>query len=354
MPVNYLKKALELAEIRRGFCAPNPAVGAVVVKDDQVLATGYHWASGSPHAEVAALKPLNEQAPGATLYITLEPCCHFGKTPPCTALIIRSGIKQVVYGARDPNPQVAGKSDAILTAAGIEVIYQPLPEITDFYQSYTFWWKTKRPYVTAKIALSLDGKIAGAQGQRVAITGEVAQQFTHQQRKRSDAILTTAKTVICDDPLLTVRLPDENLRKPVYILDRQLITPVSAKLFNTAEKVILFYENTPENAIKMAAYLKKGAHGIAVATQNGGLNLEAVLRHIGEEGVQDLWVEAGGRCFAGLVRQGLVQRAFVYVAPKWLGAEAQTAFDGAENIFAGVKEIKWQSLSVDGMCEMVW
>ncbi len=351
MHEHYLKAALALADSRRGFCAPNPTVGAVVVKDNVILATGCHWASGCPHAEVEALKKIANQAQGATIYVTLEPCCHFGKTPPCTDLLIRSGIKQVIYGMRDLNPQVANKSAALLNNAGIETIYLPLPEISDFYHSYVFWWQTKRPFVTAKIALSLDGKIAGINGQRINITGASAKQFTQQQRQRSDAILTTAKTIIGDDPLLNVRLADATISKPIYIIDSQLNTPLNAKIWTAAQKITVFHSSNQAEKIKSLS--AKGAHCIPISGQQNGLNLAEILQWIGKEGMHDLWVEAGGRCFAAFVQQKLLQRAYIYVAPKWLGATAQTAFS-EKILFEDAKKISWKNLAEDALCEMTW
>lgn len=349
----YLKQALALAEIRRGFCAPNPAVGAVVVKDNQVLTSGYHYASGYPHAEVDALNKIDPSlSRGATIYVTLEPCCHYGKTPPCTDLLIKTGIKCVVYGMRDLNPQVVDKSEQILKNAGMEVIYLPLPDIEKFYRSYNFWWQTKMPYVTGKIALSMDGKIAGEKGERVNLTGKIANQFTHQQRKRSDAILTTAKTILCDNPLLNVRLPEETLAKTIYVLDRQLITPLAAKIFHAAKKVILFHAKN--NQEKINGYLAKGAHCIGVTAEDGKLNLREVLQYIGKDGVHDLWVEAGGKCFESFLLQNLMQQAFVYIAPKWLGDNAQTAFSSRENIFKRAKQVSWQNLGNDALVEFIF
>ncbi len=285
----YLKYALKLAQIRRGFCAPNPSVGAVVVKDNQIIAEGYHWGSGHAHAEVEALNKVNGELIDATLYVTLEPCCHTNKkTPPCTELIIARGIKKVIYGARDPNPQVSGLGEKRLQAMGVECVHVELLEINEFYRSYQYWWQTGKPFVTAKLAMSLDGKIAGANGQRINITGKEAQLFTHQQRKLADAILTTAKTIICDDPLLNVRLPEGEFKRPVYILDKNSITPAAAKIFQSAERVTILKQT----------------------------DLNKVLQQIGEDGIHDLWIEAGGKCFSAFVQAGLVQRAFIYVAPK--------------------------------------
>lgn len=328
MHETYLKRALELAKIRRGFCAPNPSVGAVLVKNNKIIAEGYHKGSGHPHAEVEALLHVSdEDIKDAILYVTLEPCCHTNKkTPPCTELIIQRGIKKVFYGFRDPNPQVAGLGEKELKEAGVECVQIEIAEINEFYKSYQYWWQTGKPFVTAKLAISLDGKIAGPNDQRVTITGTEAQQFTHQQRKLSDAILTTAKTIQCDDPLLNVRLDDEEYRKPVYVLERNTITPSNAKIFTSAERVIILRD----------------------------LDLNAVLQHIGQDGVHDLWIEAGGLCFSAFIKANLVQRAFIYVAPKCLGANAQSAFDENHDIFATAKSRHWQVLGDDMVCEFNW
>lgn len=348
----YLTQALALAEIRRGFCAPNPAVGAVLVKNSQVIATGYHWASGHPHAEAAALQSLDVDAKDATLYVTLEPCCHTNKkTPPCTELLIQRGIKQVFYGFRDPNPEVAGRGEAILLAAGINCAQISLPAIDAFYASYQHWWQTRKPVVTAKLALSLDGKIAGANGQRIAITGNEAQQFTHQQRKRADAILTTARTIQNDDPLLNVRLDNEEHRKPLYILDRELNTPPTAKIFHSAARVTLFHSATA-NSEKIQLFTQQGVRCHTIECTLEGLNLAEVIAQIGRDGAHDLWIEAGGRCFEAFANENLLQRAFIYLAPKWLGTDAQTAFANSTDVFTTARQQQWQILGADAVCEL--
>ncbi len=184
----YIKKTLTLAEQRRGFCAPNPAVGAVVVKNEKIIGSGAHQQCGEPHAEVLALQAAGEAARGATLYVSLEPCCHWGRTPPCSELIIQSGISAVYYAYRDPNPAVAGQGAEKLRAAGIDCHYVAMPEADDFYASYYYWTEHHRPRVTAKIALSLDSKIAGVNGQPLTITGVPLQQYTHHGRQHSDAL----------------------------------------------------------------------------------------------------------------------------------------------------------------------
>lgn len=348
MHTTYLQKALELAKNRRGFCAPNPSVGAVIVKDDQVIATGFHLASGHPHAEVEALNKIDDVAKDATLYVSLEPCCHANKkTPPCTELIIQRGIKKVIYAFRDPNPAVAGLGEKTLHDAGIECGQISLPEIDAFYRSYQHWWQTKTPFITAKLAISLDGKIAGINGVRTNITGAAAQQFTHQQRKLSDAILTTAKTICADNPLLNVRLENETLKKPVYILDSGLNIPLDANIFSTAEKITIFHK-------KNILPKKINARCIGVDYDGEHLNLEEIINFIGQVGIHDLWIEAGGACFSAFAQQHLLQRAFIYIAPRLLGKDARSAFNTTQDLFVGVKKIQWQNLDRDAICEMDW
>jgi diaminohydroxyphosphoribosylaminopyrimidine deaminase/5-amino-6-(5-phosphoribosylamino)uracil reductase len=349
MHTTYLQQALTLAQIRRGFCAPNPAVGAVVVQNEVVVATGYHFASGCPHAEAEALNKLQDNdITNATLYVTLEPCCHTQKkTPPCTELIIRRGIKKVIYAFRDPNPLVAGLGEKKLREAGIECLQVALPEIDSFYASYQHWWQTKTPYVTAKLALSLDGKIAGMHGERVVITGEAAQQFTHQQRKLADAILTTAKTIHADNPLLNVRLENQTLKKPIYILDSHLSLLSRANIFSTAEKITIFHRKdiVPKN---------NAARFVAVEHNGEYLDLNEILRIIGQDGIHDLWVEAGGTCFTNFLQAQLLQCAFVYIAPKLLGCHAQAAFNATTNLLSTVKTVEWQSLGHDAVGKFYW
>lgn len=350
----YLTEALKLAQTRRGFCAPNPAVGALIVKEDRVLATGYHWGAGHAHAEIDALAKLKpEDSQGATLYVTLEPCCHWGKTPPCTTQIIARGIKEVFYGYQDPNPEVAGKGEKSLCQIGIPCTHVELPAINNFYQSYQRWLQTRRPNVTAKIALSLDGKIAGPQGQPLAITGETLRQYTHVQRKWHDAILTTAMTINRDNPQLNVRLQNESFAKPVFVLDSRLSLSLAAKIFTTAERLILFHQHDVDN-LRLQQLKNLKVECIAVNRDHLGLNLIEVMEHIGAHGIHDLWVEAGGKCFQALLLAGLADRALLYVGAKWLGKNSQSAFADDFNIFARAKNIQWQNFSNDAVCEILF
>lgn len=351
---HFLLKALQLAQIRKGFCAPNPSVGAVVVKDDQIIGEGYHWAPGLPHAEVNALAGLGDAAQGATVYVSLEPCCHFGRTPPCTHLLIESRVARVVYGYRDPNPRVAGGGEAALVAAGIACEQLALPEINEFYNSYGFWTLKQCPWVTLKIAASLDGKIAGEQGTPYPLTGPELKQWTHQHRQHNDAILTTVKTIIQDDPRLDVRLPHATLQKPVYILDRQAQLPLNAKVLSTASSLTIFHSSEAP-AERLVAIEALGVATAMMPENKWGLDLSFVLKYIGAAGVQALWVEAGGRCFQGFVEQGLAQAAYWYVAPIWLGEGAQSAMTVPPKIlFQGAKQILWHGMGQDAVLHVQW
>lgn len=351
---SYLKQALALAEIRRGFCAPNPAVGAVVVKDGKVISTGYHFASGHPHAEVEALRVLGNAAKNASVYVTLEPCCHQNKkTPPCTDLLIQLGVREVFYGFTDPNPAVAGKGAQQLQAAGISCQHLPLPEIDAFYRSYQFWLKTLRPFVTAKLAMSLDGKIAAAQGQRILLTGEAAQVFTHLQRKRSDAILTTAKTLRLDNPQLNARIDNAIYKKPLYVLDSELTTSIHSQIFTATGPITFFYKENTIASKRKAVLEEQGARCISIPGDETGLSLDAVMQFIGAAGVHALWVEAGGILLAALIKARLVQHAYLYIAPLWLGESAQSAFTDL-NLFLNASVQQWRTLGQDGLCELSW
>lgn len=354
LDIERLHHALSLAKIRKGFCAPNPSVGALIISQDgQTFAEGIHETCGSAHAELVALQNLKCDTRGATLYVTLEPCCHWGKTPPCTDAIIKSGIKRVVFGFKDPNPIVNGKGHTTLQNAGILCDHIPITELDVFYESYQYWHVTKKPFVTVKLAISLDGKIAGPNGERIQISGAVEQEFVHLSRKTSDAILTTAKTIIYDDPKFNVRLPQETIKKRIYILDTHLKLPTSATIFNTTQSIIVFHGANADSE-KKEQLQHLGASCIPVDLEHNGLNLHQVLDVIGQDGVHDLWVEAGGQCFASFVNNKLVQKALIAVAPCWIG-KGQNAFSDTF-LFDTVQmdRVKWKELGRDGLCEIRW
>lgn len=346
---DYLLKALHLAALGKGQCAPNPAVGAVVVKNQEVIGQGYHQAAGTPHAEIHALNEAGENARGASLYVTLEPCCHHGRTPPCTEAILKAGIREVIFGFLDPNPKVAGQGQTWLNAHGIPCLLIPDPEIQRFYQSYTHWTTHHMPWLTAKLALSLDGKIAGPEGQPIAISRPALEVFTHQCRRRADAILTSVRTIIHDDPRLNVRLDDETLAKPLYILDRQLRLPAHAKIFSTAAKITVFHEATGDlDAITRLEDL--GARCISLPCQNNHLDLAAARFYLGRDGMHDVWIEAGGQVFSHLLTHSLLDEAFLYIGLKALGQETTPAFKEALDFMQYFSSIAISSLDMNVIC----
>lgn len=344
-----MQQALALAKSRRGFCAPNPAVGSVIVREEKIIAEGVHLGAGHPHAEIEALKKLGDRAKGATLYVTLEPCCHFGRTPPCTDQIIQSGIARVYFGLVDPNPKVAGQGKAALEKAGIPCELIDLPEIRKFYQSYIYWTQQHRPFVTAKLAVSWDGKIAGPDGIPVQLTSEKAQRKTHEYRHRMDAILTGIHTILKDDPQLNVRLGLEVLAKPIYILDSQLRLPLMAKVIQTAKTLTVFHASNV-NSERKKALMALGVRCEEVPSTSKGLDLPTILTIIGRDGMQDLWIEAGPQVFESFHEQQLLGRILIYISPKTLGQTAMPAFRkplALRNAF-----IKWGRLGPDLLLEI--
>lgn len=365
----YLLKALALASTRRGFCAPNPAVGAVIVQDGEVVAEGVHYACGKPHAEVMALKNFQGAPQSSTLYVTLEPCSHTGRTPPCTEAIIASCIQRVIYAYKDPNPIVAGNGHQCLLNAGLSIQHIECDEINQFYQSYSHWHSTQRPWVTAKIAMSLDGKIAGPGGERISITGDALKQKTYLHRLQSDALLTTAKTIIKDNPSLNIllnnidnkhdvivnNLSDKSstayLSKRLYILDRQLILTGDLEIWKNDQPITVFY--SAENSGRIPAILRdRGIRFIPIEEQNNQLDLGQIMQIIGNDGVHDLWVEAGGRLLTSLMQTKLVHKLIVYCAPKWLGNQAQSAFNEGILSFDQFSHKQWHFVGEEAVLEM--
>jgi len=321
----FLLRCIELASTRLGFCAPNPAVGCVVVKNDKIIAEGFHFGCGYPHAEVDAINKLTEtDLVDATLYVSLEPCCHYGRTPPCTVLIKKSGIKQVYFGFKDPNPIVAGKGQAELIHAGIACEQIESQEINHFYEAYAYWTLTKMPFVTAKLAMSADYKIALENKKPVKISGPECDELTHHYRLHSDAILTTTETIIHDDPQLNARIDQTVTPKNIYILDSQCRLPLTAQLFQTAKSITVFHAETADS-VAISALEKNGARCILISKNNSTLDLKKCMEKIGFDGVHQLWVEAGATCFNSLLLQQLCNRVILYVSSKQLGESALSA-----------------------------
>jgi diaminohydroxyphosphoribosylaminopyrimidine deaminase / 5-amino-6-(5-phosphoribosylamino)uracil reductase len=315
----YLWQALIEARRGEGDCAPNPAVGAVIVKGNQIVARGFHARAGLAHAERDAIERAEVLLEGATIYVTLLPCCHHGKTPPCTDAIIAAGIKTVVFAHQDTNPDVAHQSEQILLAKGVAVRHVPLPEITEFYSAYDYWRTYNRVFLSAKLAVSLDQCIADAAGGPIAITGEACREFTHQQRRVHDAILTSCQTVLADDPKLNVRLNNVVLAKPLYVIDRNLSLPLDARILQTAKQVTILHSDCVQSS-RIALCRERDIRCLAVKEKNDQLDWLDILSVLADDGMHSVWLEAGARLFHSAVSSGLCAHAYLYIGNKELKA----------------------------------
>ncbi len=317
----YMRQAIALALKGTGRVNPNPLVGAVIVKDGRVIGEGYHQQYGCPHAERNALASCTESATGATIYVTLEPCCHHGKNPPCTEALIQAGIKRVVVGSADPNPLVAGKGIAQLKAAGIQVEEGFLQAECDAINFIFFHYiTTKQPYLALKYAMTADGKIACHTGASRWITGEAARHHVHELRNKYAAIMVGTGTVLADDPELTCRI--ENGNNPVRIIcDTQLRTPLSAKLVVTAKEVPTIIVTCCQEESRHKLYQEAGCQVWVLPAKNGVVDVQALMQRLGQEKIDSVLVEGGGQLNWSLLQAGLVQRVYTYIAPKLFGGE---------------------------------
>src|ERR1700730_12563865 len=329
----FMQLALTLGRRGQGRTWPNPAVGAVVVKDGVIVGRGWTQPGGRPHAEPEALKAAGEAARGATLYATLEPCSHFGKSPPCADAIIAAGIGRVVSAIEDPNPEVAGQGHARLRAAGITVdIGIGAAEAARDHAGHFRRIREGRPHVIVKLAVSSDDKIGGAGGKPVAVTGETSRSRVHLLRAQCDAILVGIGTVLADDPLLTCRLPGMARQSPVrVVLDRALRLPGTSKLVHSARETPLWVMTS--SLAEAPAAMKLGAAGaqvIRVATTTTpppGLDLLAVLHALAEKGITRLLVEGGARVASSFVTAGLGDEVWLLRGPDPVGADGVAALD---------------------------
>lgn len=329
--IRYMKLALHLAQRGLGRVAPNPAVGCVLVAPEsgRIIARGWTQPSGRPHAEVHALNKLGGKAKGATAYVTLEPCAHHGKTPPCAEALIEAGVTRVVSAMTDPDPRVSGKGHQMLRKAGIEVVEGVLEEEA-YHLNEGFILKVRegRPLVMLKLASSLDGRTATHSGESQWITGEAARNRGHLMRAEADAIMIGSATAIVDDPTLTCRLPGLGQHSPVRIVaDGRLRMQLTSKLVQSAAKVPLWILTLPDgDEDRRAAFLDCGADIIEVPRGQGGLmDMKAALQEIGARGITRLMVEGGSRLASSLVQAGLVDRIDWFQAPKLIGGDGYPA-----------------------------
>lgn len=330
----FMQLALTLGRRGQGRTWPNPAVGAVVVNDGIIVGRGWTQPGGRPHAEPVALAQAGEAARGATLYVTLEPCSHVGKSPPCADAVIAAGIKRVVSAIEDPNPEVAGQGHARLRAAGIAVdIGVCALEAARDHAGHFARVRDHRPHVILKLAVSADDKIAAAGRQRIAISGETAKARMHLLRAQSDAILVGIGTVLADDPLLTCRLPGMESRSPVrVVLDRALRIQGNSRLVRSARATPLWVMTS--NLAEAPAATILGAAGAEVirldttAMPRSGLDLRAVLQALAEKGITRLLVEGGARVASSFVSAGLVDEFWLLRGPDTIGADGVAPLEG--------------------------
>lgn len=318
---DYMQLALDLAASAKGKTNPNPVVGAVLVKDGVIVGSGLHRKAGEPHAEVHAFNMAGEHAKGATLYVTLEPCSHFGKTPPCANLVVKSKVARVVVATKDPNPAVAGRGIQLIKDAGIEVEVGLLEdEAIKLNERFIHNMITNRPFVISKFAMTLDGKIATHTGHSKWITSEEARQHVHQLRNEVDSILVGIGTVLADNPTLTTRLSEGKGKNPIrIILDSQLRIPLDSNVLKTSDAKTIIITEKNENLNKVAELENKGVLVISVTKDENGLNLEEMLSALYNEGITDILVEGGGTVNGSFLRRGLINKYYVYIAPKIIG-----------------------------------
>lgn len=326
--LEYMRLAIELARKGCGWVNPNPMVGAVIVKDGRIIGQGYHRKCGELHAERNALADCRTSAAGATLYVTLEPCCHYGRTPPCTEAIIESGINRVVIGSSDPNPLVSGKGVAILRSHGIEVTEHVAKEECDkLNESFFHYIQNKTPYVVMKYAMTMDGKIATYTGKSKWITGEAARLRVHEDRHRYSAIMVGVGTVLADDPMLTCRL--ENSRNPLRIIcDTNLRTPPEAKLVTTTDTAPTLIATTVNDPNRHRPYLDAGCEIMVVPPEDDHIDLNELMKNLGEKQIDSLLLEGGGTLNWSALQSGVVNKVQAYIAPKLFGGSGKTPVAG--------------------------
>ena len=348
-----MQRAFELAQNGCRTVSPNPMVGCVIVKDGNIIAEGWHECPGSHHAEAAALLKAGTAAKGADLYVTLEPCCHYGRTPPCTEKIIAAGIKRVVAAVRDPNPLVAGKGIQMLQAAGIECSYGMLQGNAHRQNEIFFKFiKTGLPFVTLKLACSLDGKNATATGESRWITGEQSRTEVHRLRSQHKALLTGIGTILTDDPLLTVRLADdETAPTPIRIIaDPMALTPPEAAILGTLQKAPVII--AVSQAADRARTNRLTALGCRILTCQGAddlLDLDDLLTQLGAMEIDSLFVEAGGTLAGAIIHGRYADRCIIFIAPMFMGSNARSAIAAQQStILSEVPRYNIRSCNICG------
>ena len=319
-----MQQALALAEKGRGWTSPNPMVGAVVVNDGRIVGRGYHQRAGGPHAEVHAIDDAGAMANGATIYVTLEPCNHFGRTPPCTRKILDAGIRRVVVAMTDPNPGVTGGGNQYLLDQGVAVTTGVCEkEAQKLNEGFITWVSTGRPFVIAKCAATLDGRIATRSGDSKWVTGPEARGVVHRIRHAADGIMVGVQTVMADNPSLTTRLDNEKGADPVRIvLDTRLSMSPTAHMLHQDSNAPTWVVCGPEaSADRRLALEAAGARVIKGALKNGRIDLTRLMDQLGDAGITSLLIEGGGTVLGSAFAAGIVSKIFFFYAPKILGGD---------------------------------
>lgn len=327
MDIKYMQKAIELAKLGEGFTNPNPLVGAVIVKDGRIIGEGYHERYGGFHAERNAIKNATEPTDGADMYVTLEPCSHHGKQPPCCEAVVEAGIKNVYIGSQDPNPLVSGRGIEYLKSHGVNVITDVLKDECDAINKIFFHYiTTKRPYVIMKTAMSIDGKCASYTGDSKWISNELSREDTHRTRKRVAGIMVGINTVLADNPMLNCRL--DNPKNPVRIIcDSKLRIPLDCKIAKTANDIPTYVATVSSDTEKIQKLETLGVK--IIRTSGKRVNLNELISELGGLGIDSVLVEGGAELHASLLEAGLVNKLEIYIAPKIIGGkDAKTVVGG--------------------------
>ena len=322
----FMERAIELARKGEGFVNPNPLVGAVIVRDGKIIGEGYHARYGTPHAERNALKNYTENPSGAEMYVTLEPCCHHGKNPPCTEAVIKAGISRVYVGSADPNPLVAGKGIAQLREAGIEVIENVMRKECDALNDIFFHYiTTGLPYVILKTAMSADGKTAAYTGHSQWITNEKSRADVHRVRRRVAAIMVGIGTVLSDDPMLNCRC--DNPSNPIRIVcDTKLRIPLTSKIVRTAREIPTYVATQSQDKGLVASLQALGVNILHMPTNTYSIDLKYLMSVLGRMKIDSVLVEGGASLHTSALKSGIVNKVQIYLAPKIIGNEGVSAF----------------------------
>ncbi|MBU3171509.1 bifunctional diaminohydroxyphosphoribosylaminopyrimidine deaminase/5-amino-6-(5-phosphoribosylamino)uracil reductase RibD [Clostridium estertheticum] len=331
----YMKKALELSKKAVGFVNPNPLVGAVIVKDNKIIGEGYHEHFGGPHAEVNAFKNATEDVEGATMYVTLEPCAHYGKTPPCAEAIVKNKIAKVIVGIIDPNPLVAGKGVEILRKAGIEVTTGIIEnEIRKTNEIFIKYITTKKPFCIMKTAMTLDGKIATTTGDSKWISNEKSRAYVHQLRNRVAGIMVGIGTVLSDNPELTTRREGKISTNPIrIIIDSTAKIPLDSKVLKCDEKTKTIIVTTKfASDTKICAIKQKGAEVIVTPSKNNKVDLSYLMEALGDKGMDSILLEGGSTLNYSALDEGIVDKVITFISPKIFGGTSGKTTVGGKGI----------------------